>query len=400
MDSSIVKRSALDVGNLKQAHEQYDDFVDVYGPVLTLSEFVTRRNLQLNEQCASVFYAKTAHLNDIDFVEVDRTMLNLIGFKNTFVKQKDKHGNVKVDRNGVIKLKDMRNDFSSALRCLRNIVGFTEGTSFDDTDSHFVVRKTGVLNGTPVLNGGQNKQQLWIRMRALEHFIIMANTTNSYMIREFFLDLKHILTEYNKYQTVYRSQLRAHEQLIMKDSQIQELRNDIHLLMEKSDFQATQLKVQYQQLEGQSQQLEVQTQQLDVQSQQLDVLSKLLYKESDDKVLDIECTQKKQELVVLQNKDDPNNCVVLRGQKAHVNMQLKKNQSQMHVVGTVQSYKNPINLYNLFSEQTKKQKDDRFNVTNNKVTLKNGTTPTELLEAFQTLEEKKHSVAKRVKSAL
>ena len=72
----------------------------------------------------------------------------------------------------------------------------------------------------------------------------------------------------------------------------------------------------------------------------------------------------------------------------------------MHVVGTVQSYKNPINLYNLFSEQTKKQKDDRFNVTNNKVMLKNGTTPTELLEAFQTLEEKKHSVAKRVKSAL
>ena len=139
-------------------------------------------------------------------------------------------------------------------------------------------------------------------MRALEHFIIMANTTNSYMIREFFLDLKRILTEYNKNQTVYRSQLRAHEQLIMKDSQIQELRNDIHLLMEKSDFQATQLKVQYQQLEGPSQQLEVQNQQLDVQSQQLDVLSKLLYKESDDKVLDIECTQKKQELVVLQNK--------------------------------------------------------------------------------------------------
>ena len=400
MDSSIVKRSALDVGNLKQAHNQYDDFVDVYGPVLTLSEFVIRRNLQLNEQCASVFYAKTAHLNDIDFVEVDRTMLNLIGFKNTFVQQKDKHGNAKVDRNGDIKLKDMRIDFSSALRCLRNTVGFTERTSFDDTDAHFVVKKTGVLDGTLVLNGGQNKQQLWIRMRALEHFIIMANTTNSYMIREFFLDLKRILTEYNKYQTVYRSQLRAHEQLIMKDSQIQELRNDIHLLMEKSDFQATQLKVQYQQLEGQSQQLEVQTQQLDVQSQQLDVLSKLLYKESDDKVLDIECTQKKQELVVLQNKDDPNNCVVLRGQKAHVNMQLKKNQSQMHVVGTVQSYKNPINLYNLFSEQTKQQKDDCFNVTNNKVTLKNGTTPTELVQALQNLEEKKHSVAEKVKSVL
>ena len=81
-------------------------------------------------------------------------------------------------------------------------------------------------------------------------------------------------------------------------------------------------------------------------------------------------------------------------------MQLKRTQDQMHVVEMVQSYKSPINLYNLFSEQTKKQKDDRFYVTNNKVTLKNGTTPTELLEAIQTLEEKKHSIAEKVKSAL
>ena len=225
---------------------------------------------------------------------------------------------------------------------------------------------------TPVLNGGQNKQRLWIRMRALEHFIIMANTSNSYMIREFFLDLKHILTEYNKYQTVYRIQRNVHEQMVLKDSQIHELRNDIHLLIEKSE----------------------------IQSQKLDLLSQLLYKESDDKVLDVKCTQKKQELVVLQNKDDPTNCVVLRGQKAHVNMQLKRTQDQMHVVGTLQTYKNPINLYNLFSEQTKKQKDDRFDVTNNKVTLKNGTTPTELVQALQNLEEKKHSVAEKVKSVL
>jgi hypothetical protein len=40
------------------------------------------------------------------------------------------------------------------------------------------------------INGGQNRQDLWIRMRALEHFIIMANTQNSFMVREYFLDLK------------------------------------------------------------------------------------------------------------------------------------------------------------------------------------------------------------------
>ena len=96
--------------------------------------------------------------------------------------------------------------------------------------------------------------------------------------------------------------------MIAKDLQIHELCKDIHLLIEKSD----------------------------IQSQKLDVLSKLLYKESDDKVLDEKSTQKKQELVVLQRKDDPNNCVVLQEQKAHLNQQLKRTQDQMHVVGTAE----------------------------------------------------------------
>ena len=39
MELSIVDTSTLEVAQLKQAHEKYDDFVDVYGPVLTLSEF-------------------------------------------------------------------------------------------------------------------------------------------------------------------------------------------------------------------------------------------------------------------------------------------------------------------------------------------------------------------------
>ena len=51
-------------------------------------------------------------------------------------------------------------------------------------------------------------------MRALEHFVIMANTCNSFTIREYFLDLKRI-----------------------KDSTIGKLREDIHMLMDKTDRQ-------------------------------------------------------------------------------------------------------------------------------------------------------------------
>ena len=43
----------------------------------------------------------------------------------------------------------MRNDFSSAIRCLRNTVGFIEGTSLNDIHSHFVIQKAGVPFGTP-----------------------------------------------------------------------------------------------------------------------------------------------------------------------------------------------------------------------------------------------------------
>lgn len=70
----------------------------------------------------------------------------------------------------------------------------------------------------------------------------------------------------------------------------------------------------------------------------------------------------------------------------------------MEVIGKVETYKNPINLYNRFSENTKKQKDERFTVINNKVTLKNGTTPNELLNMFHHLDDQKHSVAEQVKN--
>ena len=55
---SIVMTSTLEIQNLQYAHERYDDFVDITCPLLTVSEFKTRRGLPLNEQCAAVFYGK------------------------------------------------------------------------------------------------------------------------------------------------------------------------------------------------------------------------------------------------------------------------------------------------------------------------------------------------------
>ena len=372
---SIVTTNTLEIQNLQYAHEQYDDFVDIHGPLLNVSEFKTRRGLALNEQCAAVFYEKTMNLKDTDFIEIDRQMLQLIGFKNTFSEKKDKHGNVRVDEQGNVMLSDMRHDFSNAIQCLRNTVGFVEGKSFDDSQCHFIVQTAGTLYTVPGThkNGGAglNKQSIWIRMRALEHFIIMANTCNSYMIREYFLDLKHILTEYNMYHAVYRSK----HALCIKDTRIDEL-------LIKMDQQ--------------TEKIDAQSERIGLQSEKLDMLARILYKETDNKVVDVTEKKKKQELVILQNKKNPNQCEVLRGQVKHVEKQVKRKHNDMTVVGKIDSYKNPVNLFNRFSETIKNTCDDRFKKSSNKIMLKDGHTTDDLMDVFRTLDDDKHSVAKDV----
>ena len=252
MDAMVP--SSLEILNMTYAEEQYGCFVDVYGPVLTIAEFQKRRNLPLNEQISSVFYSKIAHLNDNDFVEIDQSILETIGFKNTLYEVKDKKGAVKVDKDGNSKVRDARSDFYQAIRCLRNTAGFVEGSSFDDTSAHFVIHKHKKLcSSSQVQHGGHNKQSLWIRKRALEHFILMANTCNSFMIREFFLDLKRFMMEYAMYQIVYRTKF----ELCMKDSRIDELHGKLQTLITKTDQQNQQLEYNIQQLKRQNQQLEM-----------------------------------------------------------------------------------------------------------------------------------------------
>ena len=276
MENSIVP-SSLEISNMTYNEAQYGYFIDIHRPVLTMSEFQKLRNLPLNEQCSSVFYSKIAHLNDYDFVEIDRSILEMIGFKNKVYEVKDKTGAVKVDENGNSKLRDARSDFYQAIRCLRNTAGFVEGTSFDDISAHFVIRKhEKLLLSSQLQHSGHNKQSLWIRKRALEHFILMANTSNSFIIREYFLDLKRVITEYTKYQIMYRTKF----ELCTKDSSIDELRGNIQELIKKTDKQNQQLEQQNQQLEMQNQQQKIQNQQLKMQNKQIEIQIQQLHMQS------------------------------------------------------------------------------------------------------------------------
>ena len=374
-----IEKRNKNVTDLTVAHEQYDSLVDIYQPLLSIAEFRKQQQLPLNEQCDSVFYLKTAHLKDTDFVQIDRPVLEMIGFKNTWTEKKDRKGKVKLDENGFPKLEDTRKDFNHAIRCLRNMAGFKESSSLDDQDADYVIQKEQKFapqsRGANLGSGGHNKLHIWVRKRMLEHLVIMANTCNSRMIREYFLDLKRLMTEYTMYQTVYRSQY----ELSLKDNVIGDLTNNVRVLGEKID---------------------VQNQKLDIQSQKLDMLAKILYKESDDKVLDVKTKRKKQELVVLRKIKEPNQIEVLRGQQNHVNQQLKRKHNDMEVVGKIDTYKNPINLFNRFGESIKRGRDERFKRSNNKIVLKNGSTVEDLMTVFHSLDEEKHVTATSVQRCI
>ena len=69
----------------------------------------------------------------------------------------------------------------------------------------------------------------------------------------------------------------------------------------------------------------------------------------------------------------------------------------MEIVGKIDTYKNPINLYNRFSEHLDSTK---FDVQNNQVTLKNGSTMIYLLRICHDLDQNKQDIAENVCNAI
>ena len=348
MEGAIVP-SVLEVTNMTYAEEQYGDFVNINSPVLSLSQFKEKRGLPLNEKCADIFYSKTAHLGDNDFIKIDREMLQLIGIKNTFSEKKDKHGNVKLDENGLPKIKDKRQDFNNAIKCLRNTAGFVEGVSLDDINAHFVIQKAAhnPLRADFLGGAGKNKQDLWIRMRALEHFIIMANTQNSFMVREYFLDLKRLMVEYNMYLSVYRSK----SELSLKECKItcliEEMRsqreqmNELIMQSKKTETEITQQNV------------EMKQQNTDMKHT-LDRIKESVIRIEDKVVLPAQNPKVKELMVIMHSSEDPTMYIALRTQlkykKEAIKQCRKHNGSHFEEAFEILSYQNPRNLFHRFKD--------------------------------------------------
>ena len=197
-----------------------------------------------------------------------------------------------------------------------------------------------------------------------------SQTDSARQVRKYYICLEDLFTQYLLYQRAHEIVLSTHRMEILT-MENKELSNKLDHVIAISESQ----------------------------SQKLDMLSKILHKETDNKVVDVTDKTKKQELMILQNKTEPTRIEVLRGQVNHLN-QVKRKRNDMEVVGKIDSYKNPINLLNRFNESIKKQGDERFSKTNNKIVLKNGSTVNDLMHVFHDLDEDKHTVANDVRKCI
>ena len=200
-------------------------------------------------------------------------------------------------------------------------------------------------------------------------------------VRKYYICLEELFVQYLLYQRAYEF-VQAQVQMNVLTSENNQMSQQLGFVIQQNN-----------EIIEQNKELKLLS---EAQTEKLDMMSQILYNETNHKVVDVHTERKKQELVVLQNRNDPEQCEVLRGQRNHVIQQLKRKNDTMQVVGKIETYKNPINLYNRLVESG----DTRFDINYNKIVLKNGSTCDDLMTTFNTLNEDKHETAKKVRNAL
>lgn len=235
-------------------------------------------------------------------------------------------------------------------------------------------------------HGGHNQRCIKMTKAAYKELLMETQTEAARQVRKYYICLEELFTQYLMYQ-------QAHE-LVRSRHQMQFLQMENKELSDKLD----QVISQNEHMLEQNEELKKQGK---VQLLKLDMLAQIINKETDNKVVDLNSKRKKQNLVVLQNRRYPNLYEILRGQQSHTITKTKRKHQEMNVVDTIETYMNPINLYNRFSERVKKERDERFEVKHNRVIVRDTSTTTQdLLDILHELDDEKKTIARKVYSVL
>ena len=205
-----------------------------------------------------------------------------------------------------------RLNFSTVSKLIKKLSVLFPYTSNEYSgDRKNVVITTKILNkpsGSFSSNGGKRyHKEIKMTKNAYKELIMESQTEAARQVRKYYICLEDLFTQYLLYQQAYQAVLSTNRFEILT-AENKELSNKLDKVIIQND---------------------IQSQQLEMQTQKLDTLAQIMHNESNHKVLDVTKPQKKQELIVLQNRLNASQCEIIGGQRNHVNQQLKRKHETM-----------------------------------------------------------------------
>uniref|UniRef100_A0A6C0CTJ1 DUF3627 domain-containing protein n=1 Tax=viral metagenome TaxID=1070528 RepID=A0A6C0CTJ1_9ZZZZ len=294
----------------------------------------------------------------------------------------------------------------------------------------FVVKLASPTGLAVLQNGGQNKEDIYVRRQAFEIFNAVANTDKSQRNMIFLITIKNLVFDYQMYFMAYMLKKDEYN-LSLKDDKIDTLTYEITTLVTEnkqqsyeiqkqsydlsalaSDFKLLMKRTQnidetlrheiglheqtHQLLDEVKNELSDVKNELDTQTDHLNVVIDAVEQVMDHIVPGIKEQLMTDHFVVLHNRDDLDHYYIIRSQKRALTASIRsirKEYPAMYVLVDEIDYTHPKNLFILFKQYLIEHKNDNIFVTHNHVHvfdtyITRSTVPTDhkLIHVFETVK--------------
>uniref|UniRef100_A0A6C0CSX7 DUF3627 domain-containing protein n=1 Tax=viral metagenome TaxID=1070528 RepID=A0A6C0CSX7_9ZZZZ len=329
--------------------EKFNWIIDITKHIISIAEFAIRTGVELDEECL-LLCQRIHNKKDTDPIKLDRSMLQIVGFRNTFTE--------KTNKKGTVKLMDERTDFHNAKRCLTKI--FPCGNSPDDIDKQWFIVKTGSPTGLPVLqNGGQNKEDIYVRRQAFEIFNAVANTDKSQRNMIFLITIKNLVFDYQMYFMAYMLKKDEYN-LSLKDDKIDTLTYEITTLVtenKQQSYEIKDLKSRFEHLMTRTEDIHDKLDEQKIENGELKTevvhIRETIEQVNEHVVPEIKERLLTDHFVILHDHDITNHYYIIRAQKRAISTAIrtvKKLHPNMYVLLNEIDYTHPKNLFVIFKK--------------------------------------------------
>lgn len=270
-------------------------------------------------------------------------------------------------------------DKNTLIKKLQNMYPSSDGKREYQGDGFNVVVEKCPVTGSKTHGGKRYEKRIMMTKHAYKKLIMTVNTSNADRVRESYICLEELFIHYLLYQKTFQEVRlnRQNDLLGTENRKLQQFLTSLGYSMQQVIEQNNEMKHA-----------------VDRQTQMLDKITTVMTNDSEHRVLPLSDNNKKQALVVLRNRSEPETVECRRGQEKYIKRVISKkrrNGEDVEIVAKVDKYMNPLNLGNRLAERI--SGDERFQMRKLKVKLNHGTTATDLANVLADLDSEKKANA-------